>query len=502
MKKLVSLILLLSLSLTACEKQNQKNVGADETALQNRESKPLKVGVLFSQADALDPTSVTSPGGILLMFCLYDSLATVERTGVKLRMAQSIEANENFTEYKITLKKGLKHSDGSEVTGQEALDSLRYIGTSPMYQSVYGNADFEKSKAEGATVYLVLKKPASDFVESCLGMFSPVGKGGKFEGVGPGGFVLEKGDAQTGYSLKANELYYAGKPSIPEITLLNIPDSASKIKALQTGEIDYAWGLDATAIKILAMNKDIELPQGSLDSATAFELVLNTRVPPFNDPEVRKAAKLTVDRDRLVSTLLGDYGEVGNDMLGKGYKTYPEDIAQTKVNKEEAKKIFSAKGIREFTIISSDIMPGLNNAVKLMAEDFADVGVKVNVEELDPQTFFAQMGQLYQSSAFSFYWINRLAITEFRSQVLKASPYNVSGYWSDAIEKNYTQLTSTKDEKLQADLVREISKEVHDDGGDLIWGYQKDITARRKGLKMGTTQSVLWLPTARFIPEN
>jgi peptide/nickel transport system substrate-binding protein len=473
-------------------------VKADETV----QSSPIKIGAMFSPDDTLDPVTVTSPGGMLLMMSLYDSMVSMHPDGPILRMAESIEANDTLDAYTITLQEGLVYSDGTEVTGQDIIDSLRYIAASPHYQSMYGNVDIEKSTAEGNQATIVLKEPTSDFVESVLAMWSPVAPGGEFKGIGAGGFVLEKGDPQTGYVLVANEKYYAGKPSIPEVTILNIPDSHSKASALQTGEIDYAWGLDASAVQTLLKNEDIELPSGSLDGAVSMELVLNTRVEPFNDPEVRRAAKLTVDREKMVAVLLGNYGEVANDMLGKGFVTYPEGIEQTKANKEEAKKIFQEKGVTEFTIVASDTVPGMINAVKMMAQEFAEVGVTVVIEELDPQTFFAQMGDLFQKSAFTFYWMNRAPLAEFRSQVLKDSPYNVSGYTSDVIEENFKMALSTSDRAEIEKCVHAISKDIHDNGGELIWGYQKDITAHRKGLKTELNQTVPWLATATFVPEQ
>ncbi len=466
------------------------------------ESSSVRIGALFSPDDTLDPITVTSPGGMFLMMSLYDSLVTMHPDGAILRMAESIEANDTLDAYTITLKEGLVYSDGTEATGQDIIDSLRYVSTSPNYQSLYGNIDFEKSTAEGNKATLALKEPTSDFVESVLAMWSPVAPGGEFKGIGAGGFVYEKGDPQTGYVLVANEKYYAGKPSIPQVTILNIPDSHSKASALQTGEIDYAWGLDASAVQTLLKNEDIELPAGSLDGAVSMELVLNTRVEPFNDPEVRRAAKMTVDREKMVAVLLGNYGEVANDMLGKGFATYPEDIEQTKANKEEAKRIFQEKDVTEFTIVASDIVPGMVNAAKMMAQEFAEVGVTVVIEELDPQTFFAQMGDLFQKSAFTFYWMNRAPRAEFRSQVLRASFYNVSGYTSDIIEENFKKAINTSDKAEQAKYVHAISKDIHDNGGELIWGYQKDITAHRKGLKTELNQSVPWLATATFVPEQ
>ena len=512
MKQDAGLLLAMALCLTACGQQSAQEPSAasqaseasvaSQDAAETTESEAFRLGAIFSPEDTLDPTTVTSPGGMILLSAVYDSLATMDQNGVTLRMAQSIEPNEDSSVYTVTLKDHVQFTDGTPVTGEDVLQSVKYLAASPMYQSVFGDLDLEKSSAEGNQATLVLKQPASDFVPSSIGMFSPVAKGGKFDGVGAGAYIVEKGDPQTGYVLKANEHYYAGKPAIPQVTLLNVPDSESKVKALQTKEIDYAWGLDGSAIQTLSQEADIELPKGSLDGASALELVLNTRVEPFNDPEVRKAAKLTLDREKMVKTLLGEYGEVGNDMLGKGFSAYPDDVEQTVMNQEEAKKIFAEKGVKEFTIVSSDTIAGLNKATEMMVQSFKDVGVTVHVEQLDPQTFFSQMGEIYQKQAFTFYWLNRAPLAEFRSQVLQDSPYNVSGYHSENIDQNFAKATHTQDMTAQSEAVRAISKEVHDLGGEIIWGYQMDISARRKGFEAPMTQSLPWLPEATFLPES
>lgn len=467
------------------------------------DSSVLRIGVLFNPSDSLDPATVTSPGGMVLSFYVYDTLAMMTDNGLKLSLAKSITPNDKADAFTVVLNDNVKYSDGSEVTGRDIIDSLKYFSTSPNYQSMYGNVDFENCTADGKTAVIKLMSPAADFAISSLGMFSPVAPKGEFKGIGAGPFIIKEGDPGTGYSLMANEDYHAGTPAIKEVQLLPVLGSAAQANALLTGEIDYAWGLDAAAIKMLNSAENIVIPESTLDSALAKDLVLNTRVAPFNDPEVRKAAKLTIDREKMVNTLLGESGEIGNDMLGKGYKTYPDDIAQTTANKEEAQRIFTEKGITEFTIVASDIVPGMVAAAEFMAQEFAEVGVNVEIKEVDPQSFFAQMAELYQAQAFTFYWMNRPPMAEFRSQILKDSPYNVSGYYSDLTEEQFKLATSNTDEKVQAEAIAKISADIHDNGGEIIWGFQKQLAAHRKGLEgVLFSQSIPWIADATFVPEN
>ena len=138
-----------------------------------------------------------------------------------------------------------------------------------------------------------------------------------------------------------------------------------------------------------------------------------------------------------------------------------------------------------------------------MVQEFAEVGVTVTVETLDAQTFFAQMEKVYQAPAFTFYWINRLPISNLQSQVSAESPYNVSGYSSPEISAALQTAMTSTDAKIQEENVQKVLKDQHDNGGDLIWGYQKQLSASRAGLNgVVTTQSVPLLANATFTPAK
>ena len=330
-------------------------------------------------------------------------------------------------------------------------------------------------------------------------MMSPIAPKGQFTGVGAGPYALQKGDSSTGYQLKSNPKYWAGEPKIKRVEVKMIASASARAKALKAGEIDYAYGLDSASLATLKSASDLVTPKPTLQSASAMDLVLNTRVAPFNDPEVRRAAKLTLDRAKMVKTVLGESGELGNDMLGKGYPSYPKDIEQVKADKEKARKIFASKGVTSFTIMAADITPGLVASAELMAQEFKKVGVDVKIEKADAQSYFSQMDKLYASPAFTMYWINRPAMGEFRMQADARSPYNVSGYSSQAMTEKFTKATQTLDEKSRDKLVAEISQEIHESGGDLVWGFQKQLSAYRKGLKgLVVDQSMPWIAEATF----
>ncbi|MGI6078203.1 MAG: ABC transporter substrate-binding protein [Fastidiosipilaceae bacterium] len=481
--------------------QDGTTLSADADAASPDGSQPIRIGAMFAPTDTLDPTDVTTPGGMMLLYNLYDSLALVTDSGLEMSLAESITPNDTVDEWTVKLRPNVTFSDGTPITGDDVLASIAYCASSPNYQSILGVIDLENSFVEGDEILLKLHSPTSDFVVSSIGYFSPIAPQGKFTGIGAGPYTLVGGSPSTGYSLKANPNYWKGEPNIPEINIIQIPDSASQAKALLANEIDYAWGLDPVTAQQLKGSEEIVMPEPTLDSAIAKDLILNTRVAPFNDPEVRQAAKLTIDREKMVQVLLGEAGEVGNDVLGKGYQDYPEDLPQIQASKDEASRIFAEKGVTEFTIVASDTVPGMIAAAEFLVQEFEEVGVTVTIEQLEPMTFFSNMEELYQSQAFTFYWINRSPLVDFRSQAVKDSPYNASGYSSDNIMEQMAIATATPDESTRQEAIKEICIELNEQGGDLIWGYQKQLSAHRAGLEhINSFQSIPWLVNATFNP--
>ena len=100
--------------------------------------------------------------------------------------------------------------------------------------------------------------------------------------------------------------------------------------------------------------------------------------------------------------------------------------------------------------------------------------------------------------AFTFYWINRSPLVDFRSQAVKDSPYNASGYSSDNIMETNGDCHCHAGRVDPSEAIKEICIELNEQGGDLIWGYQKQLSAHRAGLEhINSFQSI---PGSSMLP--
>ena len=276
---------------------------------------------------------------------VYDSLILLRNGVVENSLAESIEPNEDASAWTVTLKDGVKYHDGETVTAEDALYSLQYAGTSPMYSSFYANVDWEGSSVvDERTFTLQLLSPQATFwdeVVSAVTFVFPAGSAGDdFSGdIGSGPFKLVSFSPDTGAVLEKNADYWGGAPAIDTVEIVPITDPETRYTALTSGEVDFAHQISTTNAATLEGQSGFNVLNGGIENSSSFRFCLNASAAPFDDPEVREALKLIVDRQTMNDTIFRSAGVVGNDVLGQGMPGYNDSLEQRAYDFDTAKKV-------------------------------------------------------------------------------------------------------------------------------------------------------------------
>lgn len=296
-----------------------------EGASQSDETpKTLRVAMMGSSTDTLDPATFSTLLPLAIALNVYDSLILLRNGVVENSLAESIEPNEDASAWTVTLKDGVKYHDGETVTAEDALYSLQYAGTSPMYSSFYANVDWEGSSVvDERTFTLQLLSPQATFwdeVVSAVTFVFPAGSAGDdFSGdIGSGPFKLVSFSPDTGAVLEKNADYWGGAPAIDTVEIVPITDPETRYTALTSGEVDFAHQISTTNAATLEGQSGFNVLNGGIENSSSFRFCLNASAAPFDDPEVREALKLIVDRQTMNDTIFRSAGVVGNDVLGQG----------------------------------------------------------------------------------------------------------------------------------------------------------------------------------------
>ncbi|HSA53919.1 MAG TPA: ABC transporter substrate-binding protein [Yinghuangia sp.] len=323
--------------------------------------------------------------------------------GVRYGVLEGIDVSDDLGTYTLRVRPGVRFTDGSPVTARDVLYSLAGPAKSsplPVYKMPAANFDFDRARAEGdLTVVLPTRKPIADGrLILCQGTFLVVKDGTtEYSTRTPtcGPFKLTRFDPGQGAAFVRNDDYYGlalgGGPYLDGLELRSIPAGDARAGALTGGQVDFAHDLPPVTARTLEADGRVVLTPTASPYLVGLSFRMNMAVKPFDDPRVREAFKLAVDREGMVKTVLFGRGTVGNDLPSIGFADYARDIPQRAYDPDRARQLLREAGAEgmEVTLTTGPETPGMVEAATLYVEDLKKVGVRAALRELPAGQLFA-----------------------------------------------------------------------------------------------------------------
>jgi peptide/nickel transport system substrate-binding protein len=263
-------------------------------------------------------------------YMIYDTLLAQDSSfKIQPQMAEYKISDDKLT-YTLTLRDGLKWHDGTPVTAEDCVASLKRWGKADgMGQKLM---DFTASleATDEKTITLKLKEPYSLVLES-LGKPSslvpfmmpkrlaetPPGTPIP-ELIGSGPFKFVQAEFQPGVKavfLKNTDYVPRKEPpswtsggkvvKVDRVEWITMADAQTAVNALQSGDIDFMEVPSFDILPILTANKDIKVD--TLDKV-GFQTVgrMNFLFPPFDNVKVRRAAFMAMNQKDVLDALIGN----------------------------------------------------------------------------------------------------------------------------------------------------------------------------------------------------
>jgi peptide/nickel transport system substrate-binding protein len=284
--------------------------------------------------------------------------------------------------------------------------------------------------------------------------------------IASGPFMLESHQPKVETVLVRNPNYYAeGLPLADSVVVRYVPDVSNLLTQLLAGDIDYVEGVPPRDAARLAGNPELTLI--SFDYPGYDYLGWNGTRAPFDDPELRRALTLALDREALVEDLLYGYGRVGNGPLPSSWWGAARDIGPWPHDPDEARRILAAKGYSETQRpLELELLTNSGNRLRedmlvKIQEQFSRVGVRARVRPLEMRT----MRQEVTAGEYDGYlggWVfsGRVELAVFFQT---GAPYNVVGYSSEEADRLFAELEDCADWDRMASLLRQVQQRIHED---------------------------------------
>lgn len=209
----------------------------------------------------------------------------------------------------ITLRDGVRFTSGREVDGAAVKECLEQLIA--VHDRARGDLAIDRIDAAGQTVTITTASPKPallNYLSDPYGCIVDVQAGVTEEGIVAGTGPYRAVSLVSGERLELvkNEDYWNGTPKLDGITVRTISDGDTLTMALQAGEVDAAYGMPYVSYPLFE-NEDYTFT--STATSRAFYVWMNFESPLVQDPAVRRAVAMGIDKEGFVTTLLAGNGE-------------------------------------------------------------------------------------------------------------------------------------------------------------------------------------------------
>ena len=379
-------------------------------------------------------------------------------------------------------------------------DKLR---TNPR-KSWYRNLDSISTTNDTVTFHL--KRPQPAFIALLASGYSPVypchvpAPEMRQHPIGTGPFKFVSYKPNESIKLARNEQYWKeGRPYLDGIEWTIIPNRSTAILGFIAGKFDLTFPFGLT----VPLMKDIqkEAPQGVCELQPANQstnLIVNRDAPPFDNPEIRRAMALALDRRSFIQILAEGYGDIGSAMQPppQGVWGMPAEILKTLPgygpdigkNRAEARKIMAEAGYgadkRLAVKVSVRNTPPFRDPAVILIDQLREVYIDAELETVESATWFPKV---YRKDYKIGLNLTGLGVddpdAQFYENYACGSDRNYTGYCNPQIDKLFDQQSMERDQEKRRGLVFEIDKKLQEDGARPILFHNRFATCWQPQLR-------------------
>ncbi|MGP7818662.1 nickel ABC transporter substrate-binding protein [Niallia sp. 01092] len=501
-----AMILLLSISLLGCTKQESKQT-----------SKKEKNELTFSWPRDIGEMNphVYNPSQMFAQSMIYEPLISYKEGGeLQPALAESWNISEDGKEYTFHLRQNVKFSDGSSfnanivkknfdaIMKNSALHSwLRLITVIDKTEAVDENT-FKITLTEPyypTLQELAVVRPVRFLGEAGFPKDGDTSKGVE-KPIGTGPWVLEDYKKDEYATFTHNPNYWGEKPKAKKIVVKIIPDAETRVLAFEKGDLDLIYGEGAISLDAFNQLKDSGKYETSIsDPVATRQLVMNTTKEQLSDVKVRVALQHGFNKQAMVDGVTSGLEEKADNILPENFPYTDIDAAPIHYDLKKAEayldeagwKLPSGKTIREKDgkTLELELMYEKSDPIqKAMAEtlqaEWATIGIKLNITgvELTVQikrfkennfdlNFFSNYGAPYDPHTF----VNVVSKEGFGfSEAIANLPMK------QELNQQIQDVLRSTDEKKRQELYSSILKTLQEQGAILPISYIKKTAVYQK----------------------
>jgi peptide/nickel transport system substrate-binding protein len=396
---------------------------------------------------------------------LYDSLLFINDNGeIEPALATEWTIADDGTTYTFKLREGVTFHNGEPFNAQAVVFSWER-GKNPanQYSTDWSNAtsvvavdDMTVEIKTDGPQPLFLRVVAQSWAMVPPGYIGEVGEEGfAAHPVGTGPFKLVELVEGDRIVMEKNENYWReGYPLVDRLIFRPIPESSTRVAAIQTGEVDIVTRLSAEEADSLRGQEGIEVISYPVDRVyyIAFNNMTTGLDQPTMDPNVRLAMNYAVDVQSIIDAIFNGNGRPAVGLLTPDNFGYDESLQPYGYDPDKARSLLADAGYPDGFKMDMACPAGAYTNFEQVCEAvvgyLGEVGIEVNLNVMESGAFWDLEAKKQLPPLFGDSW---------SATIGEALPRLIGALTGDA-----SSFSAWSDPKL-IDLVNQISVTVDDD---------------------------------------
>jgi oligopeptide transport system substrate-binding protein len=322
---------------------------------------------------------------------------------------------------------------------------------------------------------------------------------------GTGPYKLTRWDSNQLMVYDANQDFYLGPPSIPQIVVELY--SGIDIRLYESGEIDMAGVYSPDVARVLDPADPLHADLYSGVSLCTDYVVFDVTQPPFDDVKVRQAFTMAFDRQKYIDVVSSGVGILAKGPYPPALPGYNPDLQGLPYDPEQARQLLSEskygdpQGLPPIIFTDAGIGNTAGASAAAMAQMWQqNLGVTITIENLEPDryedlVYSGQHGQLFSSN-----WCADYPDPENFADVLfhTGAQQNIGNYSNPALDAVLDQARVEKDVTRRIQLYQQAEQMIVQDAPALFIMHDVSYELVRSDVK-GFVWTPISIPLERYL---